>query len=277
MDSVDPLRHDSILTGASGNLGQRILRYKGCKVLSFRDYVERSKDLGSYRIGKNTTLIHSAAVVGQAENTTLEDLILVNAIHAKRLFEEFSRRGGGLFVFISSSHVYGYSDNIFTESSETRPNSNYGLSKLIAENMLLEADAECDLQILRLGSMVGPSLGTNTLSGAISSYFLEKQQRPIMNGTSLRNFFSPESAAWNVTEAAGKAAPGVYNVSSSSALTVAQMAQLVFDRVGVSVSGNEILSENNPQNLVMSNEKIQRYIEIRDELNLDNWMLSRSS
>lgn len=277
MDSIAPLKPNSILTGAGGNLGQRILSLRDSQVLPFRDYVEGHKDLSPYHIGANTSLIHSAAVVGQAKHKTLEDLISINAVHAKRLFEEFSRRGGGLFVFISSSHVYGYSDSIFFESSETRPTTNYGLSKLIAEELLLEADVECDLQILRLGSMIGPSFGANTLSGAISRYLLEKKPTPIMNGSSLRNFFSPESAAWNVTEAASKAGPGVYNVCANSALTVAEVAQLVFDHLGVQFSGKETLTENEPKNIVMSNEKIQKYIQIRDDLNLDNWMLSPSN
>ncbi|WP_051484398.1 NAD-dependent epimerase/dehydratase family protein [Shewanella waksmanii] len=61
-------------------------------------------------------------------------------------------------IFLSSTSVYGFGDEFFTENSDTIPVGSYGRSKLRAEEQLSRLGEKLDLAIVRIGTVFGQGL-----------------------------------------------------------------------------------------------------------------------
>lgn len=103
-------------------------------------------------------IFHFAAQPGISASTSFEDFVRNNII-ATHLLLEAARKVPGLksFVHISTSSIYGaVADS--DETAEPKPTSNYGVTKLAAEQLALSYHRENGLPVtvLRLFSVYGP-------------------------------------------------------------------------------------------------------------------------
>jgi len=102
---------------------------------------------------------HLGAIVGDPAGDLEPDLTLEVNVAATRLIAEVAR-GFGVrrFIFTSTCSVYGASDHLLDEKSETKAVSLYARSKLESEAILSKmTDASFSPVILRLGTLYGLS------------------------------------------------------------------------------------------------------------------------
>jgi nucleoside-diphosphate-sugar epimerase len=232
--------------------------------------IEKSNIVSKFRGGQN--LIHLAGIVGEQKVTSNKEYSYsVNVSGAEALAERFHKHGTGVFIYISSSHVYKPSIKQLTENSEVGPTSNYAIQKLEAElkvGSVFKDDPE-RLVIVRLFSILGDGMPDFSLGGAIRRLSDDKQF-VIHNCDDVRDFLSPTVAARCIVDIAqSKKVHGTYNLCSGNAQTI---KEAVLSRISPTLHDEvkpRLLSGNsgNPS-IIGSNSKLLDQIpSLRNMLN----------
>ena len=132
-----------LITGGNGVLGSYFYnKYKkNYKIISFTHRLEQFNKLEKWI--KNNTFdyfIHFAAVTSRKkENYSKINLInKVLPIKILKFFRKNSIKNFRYFLFISSSHVYGYYKNKILETNQRKPFNEYGDTKKKVEDYILK-------------------------------------------------------------------------------------------------------------------------------------------
>jgi nucleoside-diphosphate-sugar epimerase len=143
------------------------------------------------------TLIHRGGIVGEA-NVQRDKAAshLANVTGVARLAADFFAKGGGVFYYASSGHVYGQtSKDGALESDLPSPQSLYAEQKLSGEDGLraIANDFGGKAVALRIFSVLGNEMPRFSLMGAINAGI--RGESKISNPDDLRDFLSPAQAA----------------------------------------------------------------------------------
>lgn len=143
-----------LITGAGGYIGRSVEKYISenhpgefeFDFLSLRGDEWREKDFGGY-----DAVIHAAGIAHRKETKeNAGEYYAVNRDLAVEVAEKAKRSGVAQFVFLSSMSVYGKNTGRITVDTVPNPKSNYGKSKLQAEEKIsLLADGAFRVCILR--------------------------------------------------------------------------------------------------------------------------------
>jgi nucleoside-diphosphate-sugar epimerase len=152
-------------------------------------------------------VVHLAAIVGDpACLHAPKSAIEINCAATRILIEIAKGSGVERFVFASSCSVYGASDSIMHEDSQTRPVSLYAETKVDCERMLLNARSDSfQPTILRLATVFGDSyrprfdLAVNLLAAKAHS----EGAITIFNGDNWRPFVHVQDVAEGIVAALG--------------------------------------------------------------------------
>lgn len=162
------------LTGATGFIGREISLYlsqKGCnfsRLVRHVDYQTKDTDylfdlnephkLSSDLLIGIDCIIHTAALVHKA-NVSEKNFELQNVEATRQLVLKSIKAGVKHFIFLSSVAVYGknYSDKPIDDTAPTNPQTPYGISKLQAENTIIELlkNSPISYTILRIPLVYG--------------------------------------------------------------------------------------------------------------------------
>lgn len=163
-------------------------------------------------------------------------------------------------IFSSTSAVYCLRANIpTTELSETSPVSNYGISKLAAEQYIKNSGVP--FTILRFGNVYGPNqvpLGENQLIPRVLSHIYNEKEFSIYGrGQQLRDYIYVSDVVSAIEHVIIHPTYGVYNVSteigSRTTDVVLQIMELTgkhFDLVFSNKGDN--------RNIILSNVKLRK-------------------
>lgn len=166
-----------LLTGASGNIGQGVLRAlvgQGHHVLALARDVRRlrgvcgpfgnkaeavvcdlSTDLSRNLRSDYDAVIHTAAHATAEESPDAH--VVHNVIALRQLIQHAARRPGRPFIFLSSLSVYGtISEPVVDEQTAVHNPGSYGASKLLGEMLLRECGTRLSTLALRLPGIIGP-------------------------------------------------------------------------------------------------------------------------
>ncbi|MGZ4883039.1 MAG: NAD-dependent epimerase/dehydratase family protein [Halobacteriota archaeon] len=134
------------ITGAHGFLGSHLwadLRRRTCDVKVFERGVHDLADVASMKdfVEDLDVIFHLAGLTSSSTiQVSNEELIAVNALGTFHLLEAIRRyaKNDVRVVLASSLHVYGATDTLryLNESETPMPKTTYGLSKLLAEEMI---------------------------------------------------------------------------------------------------------------------------------------------
>lgn len=181
------------LTGSHGFIGSALMKYftnKPSLTLSPFDKtkyslssVESLKDF----VEKKDIVIHLAGII---ETKNVSDFYKINTLGTLNLLEAISRYGkkNVHFIFPSSFAVYKETAQkklLVEEKTPTVPRNDYGLSKLLAEEIIkaYNQTKKIKTSILRLANVYGPNM--NSFSTSVTANLLKKisyQQKIIING-----------------------------------------------------------------------------------------------
>ena len=141
-----------------------LLTQRYCSLFSFNEpvnFVEGSFD--DVSLDGIDTVVHLAAITDAASSFgNREEIEKVNVRDTQSFLKRCRDSGVGLFVFPSSTSVYGVSADVVFEDDDQylKPQSPYAESKLaIEETIEQELGESCKYLILRLGTIFGPSPG----------------------------------------------------------------------------------------------------------------------
>ncbi|AUC82107.1 NAD(P)-dependent oxidoreductase [Lacinutrix sp. Bg11-31] len=137
-------------------------------------------------------IFHFAAQPGISPSSTFEDYLTNNIIATKNLIDyAASLKDLKLFVNIGTSSVYGL-EATFPETTAPKPASFYGVTKLTAEQLVLQKSREKRFQScsLRLYSVIGPRERPEKMYTKLIACAFNNTQFPLYNGSAshLRSF-----------------------------------------------------------------------------------------
>ena len=123
-----------LITGSTGYIGSEFIdKYsEDYNISRFSNLRDSLCDLDLSNID---VILHFAALVHKT-NIPYEDYEKVNANYPYDLAKKAKKNGVNHFIFLSSIAVYGDNKTIIRSNTKTEPNTNYGISKLKAENLI---------------------------------------------------------------------------------------------------------------------------------------------
>jgi dTDP-4-dehydrorhamnose reductase len=255
-----------LITGAAGQLGRALVQE-----LAHRDWEVVATDLAEMDITDQDAVWRSFSthrpelVVNAAAATRVDDLeadpdlaLKVNALGPRNLAAA-CRRLGSKLVHLSTDYVFdGDKAGPYVEWDEPRPQSVYGLSKLLGETLVRE---QCpDHFILRtawLYGLPGPNFITAILARARQGQELKVVQDQRGTPTSALAL-APQLLALAETEAFG-----TYHATCQGEATWYEFARLILERAGLKVKVRPCTTAEfprpapRPANSVLENRLLQ--------------------
>jgi nucleoside-diphosphate-sugar epimerase len=147
--------------------------------------LDLATDILSFATKDVEIIYHLAAQPGISATTNFETYVRNNIIATHRLLEAVRRlhtfRG---LINISTSSVYG-ADATGDESTEPKPTSHYGVTKLAAEQLILSFTRDQGIPTcsLRLFSVYGPRERPEKLYPKLIGCILEEREFPLYEGS----------------------------------------------------------------------------------------------
>ncbi|OUS02056.1 3-beta hydroxysteroid dehydrogenase [Flavobacteriales bacterium 33_180_T64] len=171
------------------NLNAKALIKKGVTILK-KDL--RDDDLAETLPKDVNYIFHFAAQPGISVSSTFEDYFTNNIIATKNLVDYALLCDDlKLFVNIGTSSIYGL-EATFPESIAPKPASHYGVTKLAAEQLVLQKSREQYMQAcsLRLYSVIGPRERPEKMYTKLIDLGLKDKAFPLFEGSDkhLRSF-----------------------------------------------------------------------------------------
>ena len=153
-----------VITGGSGLLGKYFYKkYKNVyKIIKYPYRIEKFKRFEKWLSKKKFNyFIHFAAITKNESKKYKDILQLVNVkspIKILNIINEKNINNFSYFLFISSSHVYGYSKNKIKENKKRVPQNSYGLSKKKVEDYIINNRKKYNFKvgIARIFNSTGP-------------------------------------------------------------------------------------------------------------------------
>jgi nucleoside-diphosphate-sugar epimerase len=183
-----------LLTGSNGSIGRNIAADHRLN-LRFPLQVQEIKEALPFTT--EATLIHLAGI-SNPETVESDPVVSfsVNVQSTLNLFKAFAEKNGQRFIFASTSHVYGSTqDGAFSrEQDQPNPQSRYAEQKIEAEQKLkaLATNFNTEVVILRIFSVFGSGMRENFLSGRIEKHFNVHGAYPIVHSADdVRDFSTP--------------------------------------------------------------------------------------
>ncbi|WP_417200633.1 NAD-dependent epimerase/dehydratase family protein [Bizionia sp.] len=184
VDNFSPYYSESLK-----KLNEKALNNKGIPVLKL--------DLRSNNLIDNLPtdidfIFHFAAQPGISTTSTFEDYFTNNIIATKNIIDfALQLKDLKLFVNIGTSSIYGL-EATFPETVAPKPASHYGVTKLAAEQLVLQKSREKQLKTcsLRLYSVFGPRERPEKMYTKLIACGFNKEAFPLYQGSSthLRSF-----------------------------------------------------------------------------------------
>ena len=170
-------------------LNEKALNNKGIDILNID---LRTEDLVTVLPQDINYIIHYAAQPGISSTSTFEDYFSNNFLGTKYLLDyALQLQDLKLFVNIGTSSIYGL-EATYPEDRAPKPASHYGVTKLAAEQLILQKSREKQLKAcsLRLYSVIGPRERPEKMYTKLIACGLNDEAFPLYEGSEkhLRSF-----------------------------------------------------------------------------------------
>lgn len=220
-----------LISGSSGFVGQNLLSYLekdfDCNSLS----KTQMQSFTLEGIGQSQAIIHLAGKAHDLKKTSnTEEYYQVNFELTKNLYDAFLNSNANKFIFVSSVKAAADQvDQILTEDVKPNPKTDYGKSKLMAEqyiqNQLLPAGKS--YYILRPCMIHGP--GNKGNLNLLFQVVKKGIPYPLAGFQNKRSFLSVQNLCFIIKEliARDDIPSGIYNVADDEALSTNEVVSIL--------------------------------------------------
>ena len=218
-----------IITGASGFVGSNLQEFfkstHEVQPLSIRyisnNKIELSSDVIIHLSGK----AHDLKKVTQSQ-----EYYEANYELTKQLFDSFMLSNASVFIFMSSvKAVADEVEGVLTEETTPNPKTHYGISKMQAENYILDQELPNSkrVYILRPSMIHGP--GNKGNLNLLYSFVNKGYPWPLASFENQRSFLSIDNLCFVINEIVeNELMPsGIYNVADNQAISTNQLISLI--------------------------------------------------
>lgn len=223
-----------VITGSSGFVGQNLLQYlKNYQVTGLNRQQLTNPTPDSYRdeqFNHSEAIIHLAGKAHDLKKTSNPDeYYQVNYELTKKLYDAFLKSDAKKFIFISSVKAAADSvDGMLTEEHEPSPQTDYGKSKLMAEQYIQaqELPEGKSYYILRPCMIHGP--GNKGNLNLLYQFVQKGIPYPLAAFENKRSFLSIENLSFVIEQLLKKdIKSGVYNVADDEALSTNEVVKIL--------------------------------------------------
>lgn len=217
------------VTGSSGFVGKNLLNYlKEYEILPLTR--KQLIDPTIEQLGVSDAIIHLAGKAHDLKNTSnIEEYYQVNYELTKKLYDAFLRSEAKKFIFISSVKAVADSViDILTEEQEPNPQTDYGKSKLMAEQYIQSQvlPEGKSYYILRPCMIHGP--GNKGNLNLLYKFVQKGIPYPLAAFENKRSFLSIENLCFVIKQLLEKEiSSGVYNVADDEALSTNGVVEIL--------------------------------------------------
>lgn len=259
-----------LITGASGFLGSRILKFYQNQYELYTpshqemDITDEAAVLTIFEREHPELVIHCAAISDTGKCEREPDLSWKINVDGCRNIAKAAKTIGAKCLICSSDQVYFGSDSMepHTEDEELSPANVYGREKLQAEIDCLKVNPDCVL--LRLAWMYDIESSNPNEHGDFIRTLLVKlaAKEPLSYPIhDVRGITDVKEVVRNLQKAF-ELPGGVYNFGSPNKYNTYQTVEILFTETGLDVEQlhkNEVPFRDKPRNLAMSQEKLNSY------------------
>ena len=240
-------------------------------ILKYGDVVnDFSEIISTY---KPDIIIHLAALTGLTKcNNDPKKAFSINVCGTFNVIESCKKNNSRL-IFISSREVYGETLGDKTrEEDPLRPNNVYGVTKMIAENMILNAHKKHNLNftILRLTNVYGPEgdnygaqiIIKNALNGSIE----------MLGGSQIMNFVYIDDVIDLLEKVIDepKSTNEIFNVGSKDNLSIRQFVDMIQKRIGEFDIISRPMRENETGNFIPDLQKMKSVLNFETKTSIED-------
>ena len=218
---------------------------KKYKILRFKSDINNINDLKTFIDKKKISIyIRFAALSRSKCENNLDQCYSTNFTANKKLVNLLKFKKTKL-LFMSSSHVYSYSNKRINEKSDVKPHNNYGKFKLKSENYI-KKNLD-DYLIMRIFNIYGKNQP--------SSFFIPDMISKITNNEnitinkSIRDFIHVDEVSKIINFTIKKKIFGTINVGSGRGVTL----KYIVKNIGKNINIKPRLTENNYSNKIVAN------------------------
>jgi len=218
-----------VITGSSGFVGQNLLRYLAdFNIVQLNR--EQLKSPTIEQLGNCEAIIHLAGKAHDLKKISNPDeYYQVNFELTKKLFDVFLLSDAKKFIFISSVKASADSVNgVLTEEQKPDPKTDYGKSKLMAEQYIQSQllPAGKSYYILRPCMIHGP--GNKGNLNLLYKFVQKGIPYPLAAFENKRSFLSVENLCFIIKHLLEKeVASGVYNIADDEALSTNEVVKIL--------------------------------------------------
>lgn len=216
------------ITGSSGFVGQNLLNYLQDFSLIKLNRKQLSKPI--IELNDNDAVIHLAGKAHDLKKTSnSEEYYEVNYEMTKKLYDAFLNSDAKKFIFISSVKASADSlTSILTEEHQPNPKTDYGKSKLMAEQYIQSQvlPEGKSYYILRPCMIHGP--GNKGNLNLLYKFVQKGIPYPLAAFENKRSFLSVENLCFVIKQLLEKDIPsGIYNVADDEALSTSKVVEIL--------------------------------------------------
>jgi nucleoside-diphosphate-sugar epimerase len=224
------------ISGSTGFVGTNLIQYLNHSTDSIIVPITREMFDKNLFPNFDGTIIHLAGKAHDLKATSNQkEYQLVNVELTKKLFNAFLQSNANTFIFISSvKAVADIADSNLTEETVPNPKTEYGISKLAAENYLLSKNLPQNkkLFILRPAMIHGP--GNKGNLNLLYNLINKGIPYPLGSYHNLRSYLSIGNFCFVINELiVQKNIPnGIYNVADSCHYSTLDLINFMTDVLG---------------------------------------------
>ena len=227
------------ITGADGFIGGNLVESlklnKKIKIKVFDENFTKLKDINTVKnfAANLDVVIHLAgAVIGTDEAMNF------NIYSAYNLIKSFENKKKIIFIFFSTTQVYGYSSkkNLINESSKVNPVNYHSATKFLAEQLLLNSKNIYPV-ILRSSNVYG--FGARPFYNSAVATFIENilnKNKIVLNNKGLqkRNFIYIKDVCKIIEKIilTKNFSKGIYNLTSSESIRICDIVKYIEEFAG---------------------------------------------
>ena len=227
---------DNLVTGRAANIHPRARLYQ----LDIRD----PRLVEVIRAERPEVIYHQAAQMSVKVSTDDPQYdAQVNVLGLLNVLEASVAARVGKIIFASSGATYGNPERLpFDEDAPQRPESPYGISKMVAEHYLAyySRDRGLAYAALRYANVYGPRQDAHGEAGVVAIFTrqLLAGETPTIHwdGEQVRDYVYVEDVAAANLAAAGATASGCYCIGTGVGTSVNRLYELLCQHLGVHVT-----------------------------------------
>ena len=221
-----------IITGGNGLLGSQFKKKfnRKFKIISYPHRLENFKKVSTWLKNKDFKYFIHFAAITKNQSIDKKKINLVNVKSSINLIKSLNKhkiKNFSFFLFISSSHVYGYSKKKIKENKIRLPINYYGLTKKKVEDYIFKnrQNIYFKIGIARIFNFTGPKQA--------SGYFIPdvllkiKNNINLMNINAYRDFIHIDDILESIMLILKKKVQRPINISSGKKINLIRICKLI--------------------------------------------------